>query len=381
MAIRTELLPLSSCTGRVLAEDLRADRDFPPFHRVMMDGMAINSKHFKGNGSEILIEGMQAAGQEPLTLINLENGIEIMTGAVLPGGCDAVIPYEQLDIKDQLAKVECDAPKPYQHVHLQGTDKLKGDLLIPKGMKIGPAEIGVAATIGKSHLSVYALPKIAILSTGDELVEVDQSPLPHQIRRSNVHMLRSLVEEEIGPAEIYHLNDELEEVRNLLGSLLAKNDLVLLSGGVSKGKFDLIPQVLDELQVERHFHGVKQRPGKPFWFGTRRDVHVFAFPGNPVSTFMCANRYLIPWWKQSLGLKQDQPYAILSENFTFKPSLQYFLQVALSHSSDGKLLAGPISGQGSGDLANLCLVDGFLELPDHRSEFNAGEAFPIWKFR
>ena len=364
-----------------MAEDLFADRDFPPFDRVMMDGIAINSATFRGKDSSIHLEAMQAAGDKQLRLQNPECGIEIMTGAVLPAGCDAVIPYEQISIENQIAQINIEFISEFQNIHFQGQDKKKGELLIPKGKQISAAEVGVAATVGKSILKVIAPPRIAILSTGDELVEVDTIPLAHQIRRSNVFTLQALVEEHIGTADVFHVQDEQNEVQQRLATIIADYDLILMSGGVSKGKFDLLPDTLTSLGVEKLFHGVKQRPGKPFWFGKKDNVHVFAFPGNPVSTFMCAIRYLLPWWRKSLNLDNQSQYAILGEDYTFKPNLQYFLQVSLSHHKDGSLRAMPHTGQGSGDLANLCATDAFLELPDDRTDFKAGECFPIWKFR
>ncbi len=379
--LKTENIDLQLAVNRVLAENLYADRDFPPFNRVMMDGIAINSAHFRGKDSSIRLEAMQAAGDEPLKLKNQDCGIEIMTGAVLPSGCDVVIPYEQISIENRVATLDVESVRSFQNIHLQGQDKKKGDLLVPKSTVISPAEIGVAATIGKSTLEVISVPKIAILSTGDELVEIDEIPLAHQIRRSNVHTLRALAEKHIGPADIFHINDEAEALKVKVEALLANYDLILMSGGVSKGKFDLLPDTLAQLGVQKHFHGVKQRPGKPFWFGSKDDVQVFAFPGNPVSTFMCAMRYLLPWWKRSQGLESKMQYAILEEDYYFKPSLQYFLQVSLNYSQEGKTLAKPITGQGSGDLANLCEVDAFIELPEHRTDFKAGESFPVWIFR
>ena len=174
-------------------------------------------------------------------------------------------------------------------------------------------------------------------------------------------------------------------------------DVLLFSGAVSKGKFDFLPEVLEELKVEKLFHKVKQRPGKPFWFGVldplgmserngkvtsqRKKTTVFAFPGNPVSTFIGCLKYFYPWYKKSAGIDyENRNSAILSENFTFKPDLTYFLQVNIENKS-GVLYATPIVGNGSGDLANLADADAFLELPDDRNDFKKGEFFPLIEFR
>lgn len=379
--LQTESIELSNASGRVLAENLVADRNFPPFDRVMMDGIALQHAALLSGKRRFKIEGIQAAGSEKQNLADPEACLEIMTGAILSGNCDIIIPYEQVEINDGFATVTTEDFKAAQHIHKEATDRKIGDVIVNTGTRIGPAEIGIAATIGKSKVLVNTLPRIAILSTGDELVEIDQTPELHQIRKSNVHMIRSLVATEIGPADLYHVNDEKEAVRSSLASLINHYDILLMSGGVSKGKFDLLPDTLTELGVEKLFHRVKQRPGKPFWFGKKENTFVFAFPGNPVSTFMCAIRYLLPWWDLSNKQPVKEEYAELTEDHTFKPDLQYFLQVKLKHEANGKLMATPVSGKGSGDLANLCNADAFLELPTGRDLFKAGEAFRLWRFR
>ncbi|MFK5958277.1 MAG: molybdopterin-binding protein, partial [Lutibacter sp.] len=158
-------------------------------------------------------------------------------------------------------------------------------------------------------------------------------------------------------------------------------DVLLFSGAVSKGKFDFIPEVLDELGVEKLFHRVKQRPGKPFWFGKKGSKTIFAFPGNPVSTYASCLKYFYPWYYKSVGLSpENKQQAILSENFYFKPNLTYFLQVKVSK-KDGKIYATPVTGRGSADLANLVDSDAFLELPDDRSNFTKGEVFSLITYR
>jgi molybdopterin molybdotransferase len=156
-----------------------------------------------------------------------------------------------------------------------------------------------------------------------------------------------------------------------------------MTGGISMGKFDYIPKALDEMHVKTIFHKVSQRPGKPFWFGKHnKGVLVFAFPGNPVATFMCLHRYFLPWLHSSLGLPaRPAVYAILSRDFTFTPALQYFLQVKLNFSDKGFIEAAPVEGNGSGDFANLADTEAFIELPLQRSDFKKGEAFRIWPFK
>lgn len=381
-------------SGRVLKESIFADRDFPPFDRVSMDGIAIASEAFN-NGQRIFkIEGIQAAGSPQLTLKNPSNCLESMTGAVLPKNTDVVIQYELLTIENGIAKVNLDAVKSFQNIHLKGTDKKQGDLLIKENTLISPAEIGIFATVGKTKVKVAKQPKVIVVSTGNELVEVGENPAEHQIRRSNVFTLVSLLEKLKIKAETLHILDDKEVLLTKIESLLANYDVLIFSGAVSKGKFDFIPEVLDELGVKKLFHEVKQRPGKPFWFGKKNHDNiletkvavrsrsiVFAFPGNPVSTFVNCVKYFYPWHYKSVGLNfENKHQAILSEDFYFKPELTYFLQVKLSQ-AEGKLWATPISGKGSGDLANLADADAFLELPDNRSNFTKGAIFPVIIYR
>lgn len=367
-------------SGRILQENIVADRDFPPFNRVSMDGIAISSEAFNNGIRSFKIEGIQAAGSPQLSLKNTENCIEAMTGAVLPKNTDAVIQYELLTIENNNATVNLEAVKEFQNVHLKGLDRKQVDVLIPKDTLISAAEISVFATVGKAKVKVAKQPKVMIVSTGNELVEVDQIPAEHQIRRSNVYALVSLLDKLHIKAETAHILDDKETLTSKIEGFLNEYDVLLFSGAVSKGKFDFIPEVLNNLGVQKLFHQVKQRPGKPFWFGKKQHKTVFAFPGNPVSTFVSCLKYFYPWYYKSVNLAMPINEAVLSEDFYFKPNLTYFLQVKLTQ-EEGKLYATPIAGKGSGDLANLVDADAFLELPDDSTNFTKGTIFPIIKFR
>ena len=206
------------------------------------------------------------------------------------------------------------------NVHHQGTDRKAGVELLQKGILLGPAEIAVAATVGAAHLQVVEPPSVAILSSGDELVDVADQPLPHQIRRSNSYMLQSGLQELGIDAPMVHLPDDPQKIRNQLEILLQKNQILILTGGVSKGKADHIPSVLESLGVHKKFHRIKQRPGKPFWFGNHPSENcvVFALPGNPVSSFIGFFRYIRPWLIGKLGgIPPIQDYAQLASSFSF----------------------------------------------------------------
>ena len=387
-----ESVPFLKSQGRVLKEIIYADRDFPPFNRVSMDGIAISNQAFLNGKRTFFIEGVQAAGSAQLTLQNAVNCLEVMTGAVLPHNCNVVIPYELITIENGSATVNISEVNYFQNIHKKAKDKSKGDVLILENTIITAAEIGVLASVGKFEVMVAKNPKVMIISTGDELVEVSENPLEHQIRRSNVFSLAALLIDLNLEAETSHLPDDKAALKKEIARLLTDYDVLLFSGAVSKGKFDFIPEVLDELGVEKLFHQVKQRPGKPFWFGRKmaskitsegieKNTTIFAFPGNPVSTYVNCLKYFYPWFLKSVtGVSPKLGCAKLTTDFEFKPSLTYFLQVALEN-KNAEIWATPLMGNGSGDFANLVEAAAFIELPDDRSEFKKGETFPILSYR
>ena len=236
--------------------------------------------------------------------------------------------------------------------------------------------------MGQVELTVSALPRVALISTGDELVGVADTPLPYQIRRSNTYLLRAALASLGIAATLHHIVDDVAILADGLSSLLDENDVLILSGGVSAGKADFVPGTLAQLGVQQQFHKVEQRPGKPLWFGTTPDKTVFGLPGNPVSTVLCAYRYVLPYLRASLGRPPEPArYAQLSEAVTFRPPLTYFLPARLTTEPDGRLLAHPLPGSGSADFANLLDADGFLELPADEQNFGAGRAFRLWPTR
>ena len=375
-------IPLLDSVGRVLRESWKADRDFPPFDRVMMDGIAIHYDDTVPIECVFKTEGIAAAGDPQKHLINPRNCIEVMTGAILPQGANTVIRYEDVDIQNGMATINV-KPLEGQNIHKKGKDRVDGDVLLESGKLITSADIGVGAFIGKNEVTVSKVPNTLIVSTGNELVGVNQSPLPHQIRMSNVYQISSVLKDQFDIlAERIHLDDNEDIIKSTLASEIESKDLIILSGGVSKGKFDFIPEALEFLGVKKLFHRVKQRPGKPFWFGVHPNgCTVFALPGNPISSFMCTQVYLRPWIEKSLGIDhENQMFAQLSEGISFKPDLTYFLEVKLSRNSKGQIQATPQKGNGSGDLANLSRAHAFLQLPRGRVKFEKGEVYAYHQF-
>jgi len=382
ISLKSIQIKLDDCVNHVLDEDIVADLNFPPFDRVTMDGIALSYSQWAKGQRQFGISGVHTAGSENVTLDDDTCCLEVMTGAILPIGTDTTVRYEDVEIKDDLATIITDVVKG-QNIHRRGLDRKQGDLLIKKNTLITSSEIGVLATVGKNIVQVKALPKIAIISTGDELIDVQIQPLPHQIRKSNVHSIKASLQEFNISADLHHLNDDMEGTIRNLGSIMDNYNVVLLSGGVSKGKADYVPEALERLGVKKLFHRIKQRPGKPFWFGVGAGQKMlFALPGNPVSTFLCYYRYFIPWLRKTLGHPTEVNYAALASDLSFKPNLTYFLQVkTFSDPSTAQIIAHPMAGHGSGDHANLLQSNAFIELPEDRSEFKKGEIFKIIKFK
>ncbi|HWA35106.1 MAG TPA: molybdopterin molybdotransferase MoeA, partial [Cyclobacteriaceae bacterium] len=325
------------------------------------------------------VEGIQRAGQPRVTMKDPNNCIEVMTGAMLPIGCDTVIRYEDVSIVKQIAHVKTEVQKG-QSVHTRGLDAKRGDTLLEPGLVISPAEISLMASVGRAKTESYLGLKTAVITTGDELVDVNQVPLPHQIRRSNAHVIQSALLPLGLKSSLFHLTDDRNKMEKELIKIFVDYNVIIMTGGVSKGKFDFVPEVLEALGVKNLIHQVSQKPGKPFWFGVSKRQTVFALPGNPVSTFLCFHRYIKPWILKSMGCENPAQYAKLGAELEFKQPLTYFLQVRVKN-DQGVLTAFPQEGGGSGDFTNLIKVDGFLELPLDKDHFKKGDAFPFIPFR
>ncbi len=372
-----EMVPLKEATGRVLAETLYADRDFPPFDRATKDGIVINFNAFEKGRRDFEIGGVLPAGT-PSGILSDENlCMEIMTGAVIPYDADTVVMYEHLQIDQGIAHLNT-APAKGQNIHYRGSDHKKGEAVLQQNLRIAASEVGILAAIGRSEVPVRKLPRIAVISTGDELVEVSDIPLPHQVRKSNAYQLHaSLRNEGIHPL-LLHIPDDMDMIRQNLSYVIQEMDLLILSGGVSRGKYDYIPQIMEELGVEKVFHKVLQRPGKPFWFGKQHATNtlIFSFPGNPVSTFVCYYRYFRDWLHKSLGLHTDQISVILEKPLVARGDLTQFIGVRTRWEA-GRLMAAPVPANGSGDLTGLAEIDGFICLNPREEPYLKGIAVPF----
>lgn len=374
----TEEMDLASSLGKILAEPISADRDAPPFDRVTMDGIAVLFSALKEH-SAFRIEAIQPAGSPQVKLSSPENCIEVMTGASLPENTDCVIPYEQIKIEDGIAYLLNTNHLFRQNIHFKGLDAVQGAILLDEGEVITPSVIGVLASVGAAKVSVLKSPRIAICSTGDELVDIDQQPADHQIRRSNSHMLYAALLEMGIQADVFHMEDNKEAMARKLSALINDYQILLFSGAVSKGKYDFLPLVLEEFGMEKIIHGVAQRPGKPFLFGAFPNTLVFGFPGNPSSTLVCFHTYFKAWLRNHQGLSSLNHTAVLDQTVEFNRPLTYHLLVTLSL-RNGSLVASPLKNSGSGDLVHLAQADGVISLPPDKEVFRVGENYPVNPF-
>ena len=357
-----EIVPLSKAQGRYLREDILADRPLPPFDRVMMDGIAIAHASFTSGNTHFPITGTQAAGTPALTLENADSCIEVMTGCVLPHGCDCIIPIEHIDLSENTASLHSDAsPQAKQHIHSAGSDTAAGEILLSSGQVLNAAELAIAASCGATHLKVSALPRILIITTGDELVAPEATPLPHQIRRSHATALEALITGmKLGKVDNIHIADDPVALKETITEALPAHDILILTGGISKGKYDYVAPVLTELLGSPHFHGIAQRPGKPmaFWKNPNSPL-VFAHPGNPVSVMACAARYLIPCLVEILSGRSPNPQQLPATGSFHCPS--HFTGLVPCRINNGRIQLVPPSN--SGNFLALTATDGIAQLP------------------
>jgi len=330
------------------------------------------------------IEASQPAGSPAVTLSDPVNAVEVMTGAILPRGTDCVIPLEEYDLSAGAVSLKADIRgNPYRNVQRRGEDSQPGVPMLKAGMRLGGPEIGVAASAGLPALLVTRQPRLMVISTGDELIEPGQPIAEHQVRRSNAYAvvaeLRARGLEQVGND---HIADNEEKLRAQLTRHLAERDVLVVSGGISKGKFDLVPKVLKQLGVEAVFHEVAQRPGAPMWFGVGdRGQLVFGLPGNPVSTLICLVRYVVPAIDSMMASPRVLPQPVpLAGAAKFYRTMTYFVPVAVQHDAGGGVAALPRPPNGPGDFLALAGTDGFIELPPRPEPFPEGFVASLYRW-
>jgi molybdopterin molybdotransferase len=379
-----ESLPVGQSAGSVLRENVYAERDQPPFDRVAMDGVALASTAAAGGRRRFKLQATQAAGEPPATLQADENCIEVMTGAVLPVGCDTVVPVERLRSADGYAELDSGVPAPpWKNVHRRASDRTQGALLLSAGSVLNAPEIAVAAGAGMARVRVSSQPAIVVVSTGNELVEPGDPIAPHQIRRSNAYaVVAALRQRGFQRVADDHLPDDAQRLRERLRLHLGTHEVLILSGGVSMGRYDLVPGVLQEIGVRCVLHGIAQRPGRPMWYGTTSEGRsVFALPGNPVSTLVCLIRYVVPALYAAMGMPPaDRERVALAAPIHWDAKLTGFVPVRVSNDDWARPWATPCQTNGSGDFASLASTDGFVELPPGPAEFAKGYVARLFRW-
>jgi molybdopterin molybdotransferase len=307
-----------------------------------------------------------------------------MTGAILPVAADCVVPVELYEVLDGVVTLrEPVTSTPYHNVHRRGADGRQGALLLEAGTLLRAPEIAVAASAGMARVRVSSQPAIMVVSTGDELIEPGEPIADYQVRRSNAYAVAATLRKRgFGRVGDDHVLDDEAMLRRRLALHLTTHEVLILSGGVSMGKFDLVPKVLMQLGVQEVFHHIAQRPGKPMWFGIGpQGQSVFGLPGNPVSTLVCLLRYVIPAIAEAMGTRRTQPERLaLAAPVTFQPALTYFLPVAIEHDDWGRPWAVPRPPNGSGDFLSLAGTDGFVELPPGPNTYPRGFVTSVYRW-
>ncbi|HLJ28605.1 MAG TPA: gephyrin-like molybdotransferase Glp [Candidatus Angelobacter sp.] len=373
-----ESVSLLEAPGRVLAEPVLADRDFPPFPRSARDGYAIHASDVKTVPAQLRVVGQVKAGGSYEKIVARGEAVEIMTGAAVPEGANAVVMVEHtkcngehLEVLRSLTEGENIVPR--------GSEARAGQEIIRLGTRIGFAQIAITAAVGRTRPSVYKKPRVAILATGDELVDVAALPSAHQIRNSNTYSLAAQVIIAGGNPVLLPVAPDDKAALNQLIQEGFSSDLLLLSGGVSMGKFDLVEEVLTDLGASFIFTGVQIQPGRPVVFGEVRSTPFFGLPGNPVSTMVTFDLFARPVL-QALGgafpVRLPTVKARLGKDFKTKTGLTRFLPALLR----GGLYdpeVETIGWQGSGDASAAARADCYMIIPPDRESIGAGETVSV----
>lgn len=377
----TEEVSIDDALNRVLAENIYADRDYPPFNRSTMDGYAVISADFEDGkiGELKLIETLHAGNVATQKVIP-GTCIKIMTGAPLPPGGDAVIKVEECEENGDQIVFKTGEVTYFKNVAPQGEDAKKNDIIIKENTLLDATEIAVLAVVGKAMVKVYKLPEVTVFSTGNEIVAVHDPILPHQIRDSNSYSLKSFFKKYNIAVTALKVADDQQKLKDAIQEYLSK-DILILSGGVSKGDADYVPEVLNDLGVKELFHRVKIKPGNPLWFGSLPNGGVvFGLPGNPVSVQVAFKIFIEPYLRKCFNLKPLQPlfFPLAAEKIKKSKFDEYFPCKIKSVNKTIALL--PMKMNGSGDISATMGSDGIALHPEVQDvmEENAVVEFYMW---
>jgi len=374
-----ERVALLDACGRVAAEDMTSSRAVPAADNSAMDGFAVRAEDVAEPGARLRIVGSIPAGSVRGESLARGTAVKIFTGSVVPPGADTVVRIEDAETAGEHVTVTIAHPRG-ANVRLAGEDIAVGATVVHAGHEIGPADVGVLASLGRAAIAVHRQPRIAILSTGAELVEIDEAPGPGQVVNSNAYALAAAVREAGLPSPLILplVRDRFEDIRARLEEA-AEADVVLSTGGVSVGEYDFVKEALDAIGVERLFWKVAQKPGKPLTFGHRGPRLFFGLPGNPVSALVCFSVYVWPALRRLAGharLHLPSERAVLGAPVRRKPGLTEFLRVHLAR-GERLPVATPFRSQSSGVLTGLAGGAGLLVAPADRGALEAGGEFDV----
>ena len=375
----TEAVDLLRSPGRVLAEQIFADRDIPPFPHATRDGYAVRAADVANVPTKLTVVGEIKAGPRvDARAMNSGETFSIMTGAPLPQGADAVVMVEYAAEYGDTVEIQRTVVGG-ENVVAQGTEARSGSLLLDRGTRLNEAAIALAASVGKARLQVFARPRVAVLATGDEIVEVDAEIAPTQIRNSNSYSLAAQIQRTGGDVVILPIApDEPTRLRELIEEGL-RYDLLLMTGGVSMGRYDLVEHVLTEMQADFFFTGAKIQPGKPVVFGHVGGKYFFGLPGNPVSTMVTFELFARPILEALAGMIARPLFflhARLKSELVFKPGLRRFLPAILSGQYE-ETTVELVPWQGSGDIAARSRSNCLIVVAPDRERIPAGEWVPV----
>jgi molybdopterin molybdotransferase len=366
--------PLTEGLGRVLAEDVESPLDVPPFDSSAMDGYAVRAD----DGGELRVVGEARAGHPAEAIVEPGTAVRISTGAQIPDGTEAVVPVERAEeVSD--GRVRLPAAKTGGNVRRAGEDVRAGRLVVAAGTSLGPAELGVLASLGRARARCARLPRVALLVTGDELVEPGEPLLPGQIYSSNSPALAAQVTRAGAVlASRSSLADDSEATREALGRALESADVICVSGGVSVGRHDHVKSALRSLGVEERFWGVRLKPGKPTWFGARDGVLAFGLPGNPVSAMVTFQLFVRPALRALQGADPRAPRATatLAQSVPRGKGRLEAVRCGL-HEEQGALVATPTGDQGSHRLTSMLGAEGLALIPPGEGELAGGERVEV----
>jgi molybdopterin molybdotransferase len=379
-----QLVPLTeTALGLLLAEDVVSDLDMPPYDKALMDGYAVRTADLpEGQGVLIVVEEI-TAGKIPQRAVAAGCASRIMTGAPIPSGADAVVAVERTKLLDDgRVAIQDRPPTPGKFILAQGREMKRGDTVLRNGSLLRPQEIGLLATVGRTTAKVVPRPQVAVLATGDELVDAAATPQVGQIRNSNGPMLLAQTSRAGGvPHNLGIARDSLDSLRPLVEEGL-QADVLVLSGAVSAGKLDLVPDVLREAGVVAHFHKIAMKPGKPVFFGVRDRTLVFGLPGNPVSSFVCFELFVRPAFRRLRGHADAGPRfvtAILTEDYPYSTERPTYHPARLEMTASGYQVRA-VPWFGSSDLQGLLGANGVMLLPSGDTLHRAGQPYSVLPF-